>query len=60
MFPDLLCITFRVALGVQAPRATRKLAQEAQKTWRRLRRHEQILLVMAGKKFIDGELEAVA
>jgi len=37
-----------------------KLAQEAQKTWRRLRRHEQILLVMAGKKFIDGELEAVA
>jgi len=37
-----------------------KLAQEAQKTWRRLRGHEQIMLVMAGKKFIDGELEAVA
>jgi transposase-like protein len=37
-----------------------KLALEAQKTWRRLRGHEQILLVMAGKKFIDGELEAVA
>ena len=37
-----------------------KLALEAQKTWRRLRGHEQILLVMAGKKFIDGELEAAA
>ena len=37
-----------------------KLALEAQKTWRRLRGHEQVLLVMAGKKFIDGELEAAA
>jgi putative transposase len=37
-----------------------KLAMEAQKTWRRLMGHEKILLVMAGKRFIDGELEAVA
>jgi len=37
-----------------------KLVQEAQKTWRRLRRHEQIMLVIAGKRFIDGELEAAA
>lgn len=37
-----------------------KLALEAQKTWRRLKGHEQVLLVMAGKKFIDGELELAA
>ena len=37
-----------------------KLALEAQKTWRRLMGHEQIPLVMAGNKFIDGELEAAA
>jgi len=37
-----------------------KLALEAQKTWRRLMGHEQIPLVMAGKKFIDGELEVAA
>jgi transposase-like protein len=37
-----------------------KLALEAEKTWRRLMGHEQILLVMAGKRFIDGELEAAA
>ena len=37
-----------------------KLAREAEKTWRRLMGHEQIPLVMDGKKFIDGELEAVA
>ncbi len=37
-----------------------KLALEAQKTWRRLMGHEQISLVMAGKKFIDGELEVAA
>jgi len=37
-----------------------KLAMEAQKSWRRLMGHEKILLVMADKRFIDGELEAVA
>ena len=37
-----------------------KLAREAEKTWRRLMGHEQIPLVMAGKRFIDGELEAAA
>jgi transposase-like protein len=37
-----------------------KLAQEAEKTWRRLMGHEQIPLVMAGEKFIDGELKAAA
>jgi transposase-like protein len=37
-----------------------KLALEAEKTWRRLMGHEQIPLVMAGEKFIDGELEAAA
>ncbi len=37
-----------------------KLAREAEKTWRRLMGHEQIPLVMAGKKFIDGELETAA
>jgi putative transposase len=37
-----------------------KLALEAEKTWRRLMGHEQIPLVMAGNKFIDGELEVAA
>ena len=37
-----------------------KLALEAEKTWRRLMGHEQIPLVMAGKRFIDGEIEAAA
>ncbi len=37
-----------------------KLAMEAQKTWRRLMGREKILLVLTGKRFIDGELEAVA
>ncbi len=37
-----------------------KLALEAQKTWRRLMGHEQIPSVMAGKRFIDGELEVAA
>jgi transposase-like protein len=37
-----------------------KLALEAQKTWRRLTGHEQIALVMAGRKFVDGELEEAA
>jgi transposase-like protein len=37
-----------------------KLALEAQKTWRRLMGHEKILLVMAGMRFVDGELEEAA
>lgn len=37
-----------------------KLALEAQKTWRRLTGHEQIALVMAGRRFVDGELEQAA
>jgi putative transposase len=36
------------------------LALEAQKTWRRLMGHEQIPLVLAGNRFIDGELEVAA
>jgi putative transposase len=37
-----------------------KLALEAEKTWRRLMGHEQIALVMAGRRFVDGELEEAA
>jgi putative transposase len=37
-----------------------KLALEAQKTWRRLMGHEKISLVMAGKRFVDGELVEAA
>jgi putative transposase len=37
-----------------------KLAREAEKTWRRLMGHEQISLVMEGKRFIDGEVEVAA
>ena len=37
-----------------------KLAREAEKTWRRLTGHEQIALVMAGRRFVDGELEEAA
>ena len=37
-----------------------KLALEAEKTWRRLTGHEQIALVMAGRRFVDGELEQAA
>jgi putative transposase len=37
-----------------------KLALEAQKTWRRLMGHEKISLVMAGMRFVDGELEEAA
>ena len=37
-----------------------KLALEAQKTWRRLTGHEQIALIMAGRRFVDGELEEAA
>jgi transposase-like protein len=37
-----------------------KLALEAQKTWRRITGHEQIPLVLAGRRFVDGELQEVA
>lgn len=34
-----------------------KLAQSAQKRWRRLNGHEKILSLMGGKKFVNGELQ---
>jgi|SRR5579864_5364116 len=37
-----------------------KLALEAEKTWRRLTGHKQIELVMAGRRFVDGELQEAA
>ena len=37
-----------------------KLALEAEKTWRRLTGHKQIALVMAGRRFVDGELQQAA
>lgn len=37
-----------------------KLAEEAQKGWRKLRGYKMILHVINGEKFIDGELEKVA
>ena len=39
-----------------------KLAMEAAKTWKRLKGHQLMLLVLENKKFVDGELtqEAVA
>jgi len=37
-----------------------KLALEAEKTWKRLRGHKQIELVMQGKRFVDGELQEAA
>ncbi len=37
-----------------------KLALEAEKTWKRLRGHRQIQLVMQGKRFVDGELQEAA
>ena len=37
-----------------------KLALEAQKTWRRLKGQEKLPLVMAGMRFVDGELEEAA
>ena len=33
-----------------------KLAQAAQKKWRRLNGHEQLVLVVQGRTFIDGVL----
>jgi putative transposase len=37
-----------------------KLAQSAQKRWRRLNGHEQITYVLQGDKFIDGIRQAAA
>jgi putative transposase len=37
-----------------------KLAQEAEKGWKKLKGYKMILLVLKDKKFIDGELEEVA
>jgi len=37
-----------------------KLAEQAQKRWRRLNKHEHIALLLQGAKFIDGELQKVA
>jgi|TARA_Y100000310_G_scaffold338380_1_gene427869 transposase-like protein len=34
-----------------------KLVQEAQKTWLKLRGYKTILFVMAGRKFVDGEMQ---
>jgi transposase-like protein len=33
-----------------------KLAMEAAKTWKRLKGHQLILLLLENKKFVDGEL----
>jgi transposase-like protein len=37
-----------------------KLGCSAQKKWRKLDGHERIVLVLEGKKFVDGELQEVA
>jgi len=37
-----------------------KLALEAEKTWKRLRGHRKIELVMQGRRFVDGELQEAA
>jgi len=37
-----------------------KLAKEAEKGWKKLKGYKMILLVLKGRKFIDGELEKVA
>lgn len=37
-----------------------KLAQAAEKHWRRLNGHEQIILLLQGKTFIDGILQHAA
>jgi hypothetical protein len=33
-----------------------KLTMEAAKTWKKLKGHQLILLVLENKKFVDGEL----
>jgi hypothetical protein len=37
-----------------------KLAQAAEKRWRRLNGHEQLVLVVQGRIFVDGELQDAA
>lgn len=37
-----------------------KLAQAAQKRWRRLNGHEQLLLILQGRTFVDGVLQDAA
>ncbi len=37
-----------------------KLAQSAQKRWRRLSGHEQIIHLLGGKQFVDGVLQDAA
>jgi len=37
-----------------------KLAQAAQKRWRRLNGHEQLDLLLQGKAFVDGEVQEAA
>jgi putative transposase len=37
-----------------------KLAQSAQKRWRRLNGHQHIVHLLEGKKFIDGILQDAA
>ncbi len=37
-----------------------KLAQSAQKRWRRLDGHERLVFVLQGKKFVDGALQEAA
>jgi len=37
-----------------------KLAEEAQKGWRKLRGYKMITHVINGEKFIDGELKMAA
>jgi transposase-like protein len=37
-----------------------KLAKSAEKKWRRLNGHEQIITLLEGKKFVNGELQEAA
>jgi transposase-like protein len=37
-----------------------KLAQAAEKRWRRLNGHEQLVLIVQGRRFVDGVLQEAA
>jgi hypothetical protein len=37
-----------------------KLAREAEKRWRRINGYAQIVHILEGKRFIDGELKKAA
>jgi hypothetical protein len=37
-----------------------KLAQAAQKRWRRLNGHEQFVFLLQGRVFVNGELQEAA